>query len=157
LTSARACSDRAMRASLRFCACVAALVATHAVAAPHVERFSPTGSIKNVRQVVARFSDPIVALGVTHVDAPFDVDCAAAGTGRWVDMRNWVFDFADDLPGGVACRFMVKKDLRALTDAPVAAATFAFDTGGPSVRALLPEPSDRPIDEEPVFLAALDA
>src|SRR5258705_13051191 len=32
-------------------------------AAPHVELFSPLGTAKQVRQVVARFSVPIVALG----------------------------------------------------------------------------------------------
>src|SRR4030095_8017310 len=43
---------------------------TPAAAAPAVEMFSPQGSIKNVRQVTARFAVPMVALGDPRLPDP---------------------------------------------------------------------------------------
>ncbi len=37
-----------------------------------------------------------------------------AGQGRWVDPRNWVYDFTRDLPAGVRCSFQLKAGLRSL-------------------------------------------
>ncbi len=73
---------------------------------PHVRQFSPQGTIKGVRQVTARFSELMVPLGDPRsADSPFRTDCPATGTPRWIDSRTWVYDFADDLPGGIFCRF----------------------------------------------------
>jgi hypothetical protein len=69
--------------------------------AARVEVFSPQGEVKSVRQVAARFSEPMVALGDPRLDAPFEIDCPQGGTARWADQKNWVFDFARDLPAGV--------------------------------------------------------
>ena len=45
--------------------------------AAKVESFSPQGQIKDVRQVVASFSQPMVSFGDPRSEAPFDVECAA--------------------------------------------------------------------------------
>ena len=72
-----------------------------ASAAPEVTSFSPTGSVKGVRQVQVRFGEPMVAFGDPRAPTPFGIDCPVGGTARWVDTRHWTFDFERDLPGGV--------------------------------------------------------
>src|SRR5579872_1727940 len=80
--------------------------ATRAVV--HVESFSPQGYVRNVRQVVVRFSASMVALGDPRLPDPFTVSCPARGNGRWADTRNWVYDFDADLDAGLRCRFTLK-------------------------------------------------
>src|SRR2546427_12967382 len=70
--------------------------------APQVSAFSPQGTVKHVRQAQAQFSVPMVPLGDPRLTDPFEVSCPEAGTGRWVDTRTWVYDFARDLPAGLA-------------------------------------------------------
>jgi uncharacterized protein YfaS (alpha-2-macroglobulin family) len=125
---------------------------------PHVESFSPQGTVKGVRQVAARFSGQMAAFGDPRLADPFDVDCPASGKGRWADGRNWVYDFEADLPGGVRCGFSLKADLKALNGQPVGGERrYNFDTGGPAVRASLPYEGNERIDENQVFVLALDA
>src|SRR4051794_26781963 len=73
-----------------------------------VESFSPQGEVKDVRQVVSRFSEPMVAFGDPRLESPFDVQCDAKGRGRWADSRNWIYDFENDLPAGLKCSFTPK-------------------------------------------------
>jgi uncharacterized protein YfaS (alpha-2-macroglobulin family) len=124
--------------------------------AAQVEVFSPQGEVKQVRQVAARFSEPMVAFGDPRLAEPFDIACPEKGAGRWADQKNWVFDFERDLPAGVRCTFAVKEDLRTLAGARVDAAAFAFTTGGPAIVEQLPYRHGQ-IDEEQVFILALDA
>jgi alpha-2-macroglobulin len=137
--------------------CAAALLLAAAAAqGASVESFSPSGEVKGVRQAVARFSAPMVALGDPRLPAPFDVECGVAGSGRWVDTRNWVYDFEHDLPAGERCAFTVRDGITALDGAPLAAASFRFSTGGPAIVQALPAEGSR-IDEEQIFMLALDA
>ena len=132
----------------------AMLLLLMAVAAPaaQVDFFSPQGEVKGVRQVAVRFSDPMVAFGDPRLPEPFDVDCPAPGTGRWADQKNWVYDFAHDLPAGVHCAFRLKTDLVSLTGDKLAGdQAFQFSTGGPAVLEMLPFEGNN-IDEEQVFL-----
>jgi len=125
---------------------------------PAVQLFSPEGSVKDVRQVQARFSAPMVAFGDPTLADPFTVDCAAPGKGRWADARNWIYDFDEDLPGGLRCRFMLKPQARTLDGKALGGRReFTFDTGGPSIRTSFPGDGWEEIDEEQVFLLALDA
>ena len=80
--------------------------------AAKVESFSPQGQIKDVRQVVARFSQPMVSFGDPRSEAPFDIECAGKGRGRWADARNWLYDFDQDLPAGIECSFKTKPGLK---------------------------------------------
>lgn len=122
-----------------------------------VEFFSPQGTVKNVRQVAARFSAPMVALGDPRLVDPFTVECEASGRGRWADPRNWVYDFDRDLPGGLRCGFALRPGLATAAGEPVMGQQgFSFDTGGPSIREYLPW-SYQQIEEDQVFLLALDA
>ncbi|MEN3113218.1 alpha-2-macroglobulin [Uliginosibacterium paludis] len=128
-----------------------------AVPAARVEAFSPQGEIKDVRQVVARFSEPMVAFGDPRLASPFEVKCEAKGNGHWVDARNWAYDFDADLPAGLRCRFTTRAKLTTQAGAPVTPGTFNFSTGGPAIRESWPDQGEEAIDERQVFLLGLDA
>ena len=139
---------------LAFCTASAA----GAAGAAQVAVFSPQGRIKAVRQVRVRFSAPMTTLGDLRQSSPFNVDCAARGAGRWADNRNWVYDFDADVPGGVRCTFTLARGLKTLLGAPVGGQrVFAFNTGGPGIRASVPYEGSRQVDENQVFLLGLDA
>ncbi|MFL6582820.1 MAG: alpha-2-macroglobulin family protein [Burkholderiales bacterium] len=130
---------------------------TAAATAAQIDFFSPLGQVKNVRQVSVRFSEPMVAFGDPRLPEPFDIECPARGTGRWADQKNWVFDFAHDLPAGVRCSFRLKSDVMSLAGDTLAAdQVFEFNTGGPSILEKLPYEGTN-IDEEQIFLLGLDA
>jgi hypothetical protein len=99
----------------------------------------------------------MVALGDPRLPDPFTVECNAKGHGRWADTRNWVYDFDDDLPAGLVCRFTLKDDVRTHAgEAVTGTREFTFSTGGPAIRASLPDEGST-IDGEQVFVLALDA
>ena len=132
--------------------------ASVARAAVRVESFSPQGYVRTVRQVVVRFSTPMVALGDPRLADPFTVSCPARGKGRWADTRNWVFDFDADLDAGVRCRFMLKRGLKSANGTAVTGRrSFRFETGGPAILGSLPRDGWEEIDEQQVFLVRLDA
>ncbi|HEX9171335.1 MAG TPA: alpha-2-macroglobulin, partial [Telluria sp.] len=129
-----------------------------AVAQTTVESFTPVGEVKKIRQVTARFSAPMVAFGDLRARAPFAVDCAEKGSGRWIDATTWSYDFERDLPGAVACRFVLPADRRDLAGQPLAGQReFGFSTGGPAVVQALPRAEGARIDEQQVFVLGLDA
>ena len=132
---------------------------TPAGSAPaRVQSFSPQGYVRQVRQVVVRFSGSMVALGDPRLADPFTVSCPARGQGRWADTRDWVFDFDADLDAGVRCRFTLKAGLTSSSGAPVTGRrSFRFETGGPAIAGSLPHDGWAEIDERQVFLLRLDA
>lgn len=86
---------------------------------PRVEAFAPQGTAKRVHQASARFSVPMVPFGEPRLSDPFDVSCAAKGTGRWIDDRNWAYDFGRELPAGLRCAFTLRSDLVDVAGQPV--------------------------------------
>jgi uncharacterized protein YfaS (alpha-2-macroglobulin family) len=126
---------------------------------PRVEEFFPQGTVKNIRQVRAHFSEPMVPFGDPRdLAEPFAVSCPEKGTPRWADPRNWVYDFEKDLPAGIRCEFTLKAGLKTLSGKEITEAkTFAFSTGGPAVRDSIPNQGNENIDEEQVFILRLDA
>lgn len=134
-----------------------------AATAPQVDVFTPQGQAKGVRQVAVRFSDPMVAFGDPRLADPFTVQCEGdpertRGRGRWADARNWSYDFDADLPAGQRCRFTLNAGLKTAAGAAVdGKREFTFNTGGPAVMTSLPREGTWGIDEEQVFLLALDA
>ncbi len=126
--------------------------------APRIESFSPEGLAKAVRQVAVRFSQPMVAFGDPRPPLElFTIDCPEKGVARWVDERSWVYDFAKDLPAGLACRFVLRPDARGLAGARVSGRReFRFTTGGPAVLTMQPWPGSR-VAEDQRFLLRLDA
>ena len=126
---------------------------------PRVATFSPQGTAKNVRQVRAAFSEPMVPFGDPRgAGDPFAVACAEPGRGRWLDPHTWVYDFERAVPGGTACAFQLKPGARALSGRDVAGnRDFRFSTGGPVVVSSLPFAGHRSISEDQVFILTLDA
>lgn len=119
--------------------------------------FSPQGSTKELTQVRAHFSGPVIEFGSSEAAAPFQIDCAFPGQARWVTSQDWVYDFYNEVPAGAACRFtlVLKKDLKG---EPIAAnEDYVFDTGGPNVRSIEPRPGKYSfIDEEQLFVLKVD-
>lgn len=118
----------------RILATVLALAAVGASSGPPtVTLFTPTGTVEAIEQVRVRFSDAMIAFGDPRAAAPVESACGA-GVGRWVDAREWAFDYAAPLPGGLRCRFALKTGLRTLAGAAVTGTrAFDFDTGGPTI------------------------
>ena len=131
------------------------LIAGWAWPGAQVEMFSPTGYAKDVRQVGVRFSEAMVALGDPGRLDPFSVDCEVPGNGRWIDERNWVYDFDYDVPGAVRCGFQLRNDVRTLAGERIhAPPEYAFHSGGPAIVGREPHGG---ADERQVFMLALDA
>jgi hypothetical protein len=125
--------------------------------AAQVQLFSPQGAAKEVRQVTVRFSEPLVPWGDPRLDDPFSIQCAEKGRGRWVDGKNWVYDFEQDLPAGLVCEFTIKPDLKTLAGETLGGRKgFSFNTGGPAVQVSRPEEGSQRIDERQVFIFSLD-
>ena len=126
---------------------------------PRVVWVSPRGTVKNVRQVTAQFSEPMVPLGRAFGGAmPFDIECPEKGSARWIDTTRWAYDFAHDLPAGVRCTFRLRADLHTLAgNAFTSRPEFHFDTGGPAVLDSMPWQGSEDIDEQQAFVLALDA
>ncbi|HEX6591179.1 MAG TPA: MG2 domain-containing protein [Moraxellaceae bacterium] len=121
-----------------------------------IDFFVPQGEAYPVRQVQVRFSEDMVRLGSGLMN-PFGVGCAVRGKGRWVDTRNWVYDFDADLPSGIACQFVAVKGLRGVSGKPLRAyAPLKFNTGGPRIMDARPYSSYEGIDENQVFLLKFD-
>ncbi|MDF9392051.1 MULTISPECIES: alpha-2-macroglobulin family protein [Methylococcus] len=137
---------------------VVTLFWVQAAGAAHLELFSPEGTTREVRQVTARFSEPMVAFGDPRLSDPFTVDCPAKGRGRWAESRTWIYDFDAELPAGLSCRFLPKPKLRALSGTVVELAKeYGFDTGGPVVTGSYPGEGSGNVDENQVFLLAAAA
>jgi hypothetical protein len=136
---------------------VALLLAPVGANAARVESFAPQGVAKQVRQVSARFSEPMVPLGDPRATRdPFAIECPAPGASRWADASTWVHTFESDLPAGLRCSFTLRDDLRSLAGAPIGAPRrFEFSTGGPA--ALDVQPSWGRIAEDQRFAIRLDA
>ncbi|MBP1607917.1 MAG: alpha-2-macroglobulin domain protein 2 [Acidobacteria bacterium] len=120
--------------------------------------FSPQGTVKQIRQAHARFSDPMVPFGEPRtVEAPFKIGCSEKGTGRWADSYNWIYDFDRDLPAGVRCEFRTAEGLKTLAGGGIAGQrSFVFSTGGPSITGSIPYEGSQRIDEEQIFILELD-
>ncbi len=124
-----------------------------------IRQFSPQGEVAGVRQARATFSEPMVAFGDPGLAAPFDVQCAEAGTGRWINDRTWVYDFTNDIGPGTRCGFTARADLRSRDgDAVSGRKAFTFITGGPAIMRNFPSAGEggAGIDEEQVFVLVLN-
>ncbi|KPK08056.1 MAG: hypothetical protein AMJ64_04595, partial [Betaproteobacteria bacterium SG8_39] len=132
--------------------CVGLLLAG-AAQAFQVDRFTPQGEVARVTQAHARFSEDMVAFGAQDAPAPFALQCDARGSGRWLNSREWVFQFERSLPPGTDCRFSLRPALRALAgSAARGRSSFAFSTGGPAIVRSIPWEGARIEEEQPFVL-----
>lgn len=110
----------------------------------NIKNFTPQGFVKSVEQVRIEFSQPLVRFGDIKLDFPAQSSCFKNGQGRWVDTKNWVFDFKEPLPGGSSC------------EVTAAGKVYKFNTGGPHIKDTFPL-RYRPIDPEQGFILMLDS
>jgi uncharacterized protein YfaS (alpha-2-macroglobulin family) len=129
-----------------------------AATSPGIVALSPKGTVKQVRQIAARFATPMVPYGDPRSPSdPLLVTCPVAGTARWVDARSWVYDFVTTLPGGMTCTIRQRPDLADLAGKPLPRSPeVTFSTGGPAVESTTPSEGEE-IDAEQAFLLRLDA
>ncbi|MEY4294849.1 MAG: hypothetical protein RLY82_537, partial [Pseudomonadota bacterium] len=124
-----------------------------------ITSLSPQGEVSQVRQLVVKFDEAVVNFGDPKAAAPLTVNCndsaASQGSGRWVNEREWAFEFARDLPPGLRCDVKLAPALQSVKGAKLSGATaYQFNTGGPFVRNILP--SYGAIDEEQYFIVQLN-
>lgn len=125
-----------------------------------ITSLSPQGEVARVRQVVAKFDAAAVRFGDPQAPAPLEVRCsdaqASQGSGRWTSEREWVFDFAQDLPPGLRCTVQAKPGFQSPSGSPLSGnSSYQFNTGGPFVQQVWPS-SWEPIDEEQFFILQLN-
>ncbi len=146
--------------------CTLTLATTLAFQAPlkaaetfKVTSFAPQGDVRNAQQVHIRFSEDVVAFGDPRDrKAPFTTNCTQAGQPRWVDSKNWAYEFKKTLPGGLRCDFTARKDLTSKAGKKLAGKSkYSFTTGGPDVLTSWPRSGFKEIDKDQVFILALNA
>lgn len=109
-----------------------------------ITTFSPQGEVSQVRQLAVRFNQAMVPMGDPNAAAPLALECNPAdilknGQGRWVDEKNWVFDFQNNLPPGVLCTAKVNEGLKSVAGEMYSGQIqYNFNTGGPFVKNVLP-------------------
>ncbi|KYG67518.1 hypothetical protein AZI86_08070 [Bdellovibrio bacteriovorus] len=109
-----------------------------------VKNVTPQGYVKSVDQIRIEFAKPMVKFGEINLAFPAKSNCFQGGQGRWVDTRNWVYDFKETLPGGKSCGISVgDKD-------------FKFNTGGSHIVSVFPR-QYRPIEPDQNFILILDS
>ncbi|SAK70004.1 Alpha-2-macroglobulin-like protein [Caballeronia catudaia] len=133
----------------------------HRADAARIASVSPQGKVAQVRQVVAKFDEPMIAFGSASAAAPAKVACsgasasALAGSGRWIDQKTWAFDFEHDLPPGVRCALDLADGLKSVAGNALSGPRhFAFQTGGPFVTRIMPRYGD--IEENQAFVLRLN-
>jgi hypothetical protein len=124
-----------------------------------ISSLSPQGEVARVRQLVVKFDEDAVPFGDPKAPAPVSLSCsdaqASAGSGRWINERQWAFEFEHDLPPGVSCTAQARPDFKSAKGAALTGTTrFKFNTGGPFVQSTRPY-SDSRIDEEQFFTLRL--
>ncbi len=127
------------------------------VQAATITAVSPQGEVAQVRQVVVRFSAAVVTFGDPRASDPVTLTCQGdvpAGTGRWSNDREWLYDFKQSLPPGTSCVVNARADWQPLNGGLTGTTRFTFQTGGPAVLSSQPNPGGT-IDEDQLFLLRL--
>ena len=132
------------------------LTAAHAVG---VRQFSPQGDVSKVGQVVVQLDGAGVRFGDPKAAAPVTLQCsdavAAKGTGRWNSEKEWVFDFAQNLPAGVKCTAKLNPQFKTVAGTALTGdASYQFQTGGPQVSDIAPDTYEQ-VDEQQYFALRL--
>lgn len=122
-----------------------------------IESFSPQGVVKSPSQVSVRFSEDMVKLGDPREEGSvFDSNCLELGSRRWLDTKNWVFDFYKTPEAGLECEFRLNSDFRSLSgNKPSGRKDFRFSTGGIKISSTSPWRGSE-IGEDQYFLVRVD-
>jgi uncharacterized protein YfaS (alpha-2-macroglobulin family) len=133
--------------------------ATWRADAARITQVTPQGKVAQVRQVVVKFDEPMVAFGAPDLPAPARIQCndasASAGQPRWINDKTWAWDFAADLPPGVTCSIDLNDGLKSSAGhALTGPRHFALETGGPFVQSVQPYGGE--IEENQAFVVRLN-
>ena len=125
-----------------------------------ITSLSPQGEVAQVRQLVVKFDEAAVNFGDPKAAAPLTVSCndsaASQGSGRWVNEREWAFDFTRDLPPSLRCDVKLASALQSVKGVKLSGTNnYQFNTGGPFVQTFTPGYGST-IDEEQYFIAQLN-
>jgi len=148
------------RRQAAICAVVVALATGRAGGdpAPGVAAFAPVGPVERVEQIKLRFATPMVAFGDPRLTAPVAGTCSEGASGRWVDAQSYAIDLPTPLAGGRRCTYDLTPGLKDARGAVLSGQKhFGFDTGGPNIGAAVPDDGNERIEEDQVFLLALNA
>jgi uncharacterized protein YfaS (alpha-2-macroglobulin family) len=137
--------------------------------------FYPTGNVKKVQQVTARFSKEMIAMGDprSKID-PFTIECNVNATKkpsvgrkdtkaevkvpkyqtRWVDNKNWSLDFDNELPAGIRCTFQINSEAKDVAGQSITGNSYVFSTSGPALLGISPRYGD--IIPDQYFVALTD-
>jgi len=107
-----------------------------------IESFSPEGEIRDIKQVVVRFSESMVPLSSPKIKTDqFVITCPSEGKARWLDDKTYVYEFLKPLESGISCTFKVSDSTKSISGKQIVGKkTFEFTTGGPYI--IQSEPSD---------------
>jgi alpha-2-macroglobulin len=120
---------------------------------------SPQGEVAQVRQLVIKFDEAVVKFGDPKAAAPAAINCnlplGKDGNGRWVNEREWAYEFGQDLPPGMRCDVKLVAGLQSQKGSSITGtSSYKFDTGGPFVKSV--SPGSGTIDEEQYFIFQLN-
>jgi hypothetical protein len=137
---------------------VGLLGATHRADAARTLSVSPQGRVTQVRQVVVKFDEAMIAFGDPAAKAPAQVHCSggpSAGSAHWIDDKTWAFDFTLDLTPGMRCSVALNDGLKSTAgNALTGPRQFRFETGGPFVTQVMPGGGE--IEEDQIFALRLN-
>lgn len=137
---------------------VGLLGATHRADAARTLSVSPQGKVTQVRQVVVKFDEAMIAFGDPAAKAPAQIHCSggpSAGSAHWIDDKTWAFDFTQDLTPGMRCSVALNDGLKsAAGNALTGPRQFRFETGGPFVTQVMPGGGE--IEEDQIFVLRLN-
>lgn len=139
-------------------AAAAAGFAAALVQAATITGVSPQGEVAQVRQLSVRFGEAVVPLGDLRQPDPVTLACEGsvpAGSGRWANDRQWLYDFNEALPPGVRCTLKARPEWKPLAGTLSGRTEFSFGTGGPAVLSTLPW-DGATIEEDQHFLLRLN-
>ena len=107
-----------------------------------IENFSPEGEVKDIKEVVIRFTDSMVPMGSPNVFMDlFQITCPTTGKFSWIDDKTLTYQFSKALESGVMCEFALKDSAKTLSGLQMGGKKiYSFTTGGPYI--LQSEPSD---------------
>ncbi len=139
---------RCLRTWLASLAFAGAIAPAHAGQVAPMVDITPRGTVSTVRQVTARFSEPMNETGGDADGRPVDflmVRCEGSPKpiveehGHWVDSKTLVLDLEDPIPARTRCQVTLKPGMQ--TSAGMALPPplpVAFETGGPAIQRTFP-------------------
>src|SRR6185369_6185259 len=130
-----------------------------AAGAARIAGVTPQGEVAQVRQVVVRFNEAVVAAGDPNRPPPLTLQCsgpAPQSSARWTSEREWVLDFRAALPPGVRCTLQRAAGWQPLQGTLDGSTDFAFSTGGPAIERSEPWDGSDTITEDQHFLLRLN-